>query len=372
MILATTHGPSVLWYLTRGAGAMVLVLLTASVVLGVGEARLWRPAGMSRYAVAATHRTLSLLALVLLALHVGTVLLDPFPRIGILTAAVPFLSSYRPLWLGLGTLASDLLLAVVITSLLRRRLGYRAWRGTHWAAYACWPVAVLHGLGTGSDVKSGWMLALSVACVATVLVTVGLRLLAPGTRPGVRTGGAVALAAFAAGLVAWLPGGPLGHGWARRSGTPASVLAAFSPPPPAVPVAARRAARAVPRPRPVDALGRPFTASAAGQIRTGTSAGGTAVADLTMRLDQPRGVLRVRLGGQALEGGGLQMQRSAVTLGPVGDPGRYQGRVEALQGSRLEALVGTPDGRAVRLSVDLALGENTVTGQVSGTPEVRR
>src|SRR5205085_11050222 len=136
------RGPSALWYATRGTGAVALVLLTVSVVLGIGELRAWRPAGAPGFAVAALHRTVSLLAVALLAAHIVTTLLDPFPHIGLANALLPFQTSYRPLWLGLGTIASDLLLALVVTSLVRRRLGYRAWRGVPWLAYACWPVAV--------------------------------------------------------------------------------------------------------------------------------------------------------------------------------------------------------------------------------------
>ena len=121
---------------------MTLLLLTASVVLGIGEVRAWRPAGTPRFAVAAMHRTVSLLAVALLAVHIVTTLLDPFPPIGAVNAVVPFQTDYRPLWLGLGTVASDLLVALAVTSLVRRRLGYRVWRGLHWLAYACWPVAL--------------------------------------------------------------------------------------------------------------------------------------------------------------------------------------------------------------------------------------
>ena len=89
---------------------------------------------------------------------------------------IPFVSGYRPLWLGLGTLSFDLLVALAVTSLVRRRLGYRAWRAVHWLAYVSWPVAVLHGLGTGSDTKQWWMLALTVVCIVAVLVAVWTRI----------------------------------------------------------------------------------------------------------------------------------------------------------------------------------------------------
>lgn len=360
MILAAAHGPSALWYATRGAGAMTLVLLTGSVVLGIGEVRGWRPSGAPRFAVAELHRWLSVLALALLAVHVVTTLLDPFPPIGVLNAVIPFVTSYRPLWLGLGTLASDLLVALLVTSLLRRRLGYRAWKRVHWLAYGCWPVALLHGLGAGSDTRTTWMLLLTLACVVVVLGALAARLSGADPRFPARGLGAV-LGLAILGLVAFSVQGPLAHGWAARAGTPASVLTAFAP---------RRVVRAAPRPAVVpDALARSFVADVAGPIRSGRGADGTAVVDLEMTLrGGPPGVLRIRLAGAALPGGGLQLRRSAVTLGPPARPGEYQGRVQALQGSRVLALVGSPDHHAVRLAVDLALGDATVTGRVRGTP----
>lgn len=355
---ASAHGPSVLWYVTRGAGAMTLVLLTVSVAFGVAEARLWRPAASSRFAVASVHRAVSLLALTLLTVHVASTLFDPFPRITVLAAVVPFASGYRRLWLGLGTLACDLLLAVTVTSLVRRRLGYRVWRGVHWAAYACWPVAVAHGLGTGSDAASAWMLALTVLCVGAVVIVVAGRLAARGLPARVRVSGALGLTAAVTALAVWLPAGPLGPGWARRAGTPASVLAAFSPRPRA-PAARRAGAHPLPR---------AFSTTFTGRVSKGTSAGGTAVADLSLRLARPDDVLRVRLGGRALDGGGLALRRSAVTLGSTRDPARYRGRVDTLQGSQLTALVATRSGAALRLTVDLSLGADTASGTVQGVP----
>lgn len=360
MIIAAAHGPSALWYATRGAGAMSLVLLTGSVVLGIGEVRRWRPTGAPRFAIAELHRWLSLLALTLLVVHVITTLLDPFPPIGVLNAVVPFVTSYRPLWLGLGTLASDLLLALVLTSLVRRRLGYGVWKRVHWLAYGCWPVALLHGLGAGSDTRTTWMLVLTLVCVAAVLAALAARLRGADARMPVRGLGAGIVAA-SLGLVVWAAQGPLAHGWASRAGTPASVLSAFAP---------RRTVPAAP-PRAVtpDAFARTFVAGVSGAIRSGRSVDGTAVVDLRMTFSGgPPGVLRIRLAGTAVAGGGLQLRRSAVTLGPPGRPGEYQGRVEALQGSSLRALVGAAGHRAVRLTVDLALGAATVSGRVLGTP----
>ena len=116
-----------------------------------------------RFVLDSLHRNVSLLAVAFLLVHILTAVLDSFAPISLTDAIVPFGGSYRPFWLGLGAVAFDLLLAVALTSIVRRRLGYGAWRATHWLAYACWPIALLHGLGTGSDVKSTWLLALNIA-----------------------------------------------------------------------------------------------------------------------------------------------------------------------------------------------------------------
>jgi sulfoxide reductase heme-binding subunit YedZ len=358
----SAHGPSALWYATRGAGATTTVLLTASVVLGIGEERGWRPGGSPRYAIAALHRTISMLALTMLATHVVTTILDPFPRIGVLAAFVPYATSYRPLWMGMGAVAADLLLAVLVTSLVRRRLGYRAWRGVHWAAYACWPIAILHGLGTGSDAKSAWMLALTLGSVAAVVLAVLARVARAGTPSPARMGVTSAATLSVIGFAVWLPQGPLADGWARRAGTPSNVLAAFNPPAPA----GRRAASAT---TASDPFARAFSSAFAGPLREGTSAGGVAVVDLRLRLaGQPDGILRIRLGGSALPGGGLTMDRSAVTLGPPGKPAEYQGKVQYLQDTVLRAKVGSADGRALRLDVNLSVDAGSVRGTVSGRP----
>ena len=214
------------WYLTRSSGAVALLLLSVAVALGVADVQRWASPRWPRFVVDRLHRNASLLALAFLALHVLTSVLDSFAPISLTAAFVPFVSPYRPFWLGLGAVALDLLLAVILTSLLRRRISQRAWRATHWLVYACWPIALLHTLGTGSDVQQGWLQALSGACLVLVLAAVVLRTL-PGWRAIPTRARALALGgatAFAAGLVLWLPSGPLGREWARRSGTPAALL----------------------------------------------------------------------------------------------------------------------------------------------------
>jgi sulfoxide reductase heme-binding subunit YedZ len=215
-----------LWYLTRGTGAAALVLLTLSLTLGVVNVQRFASPRVPRFAIDGWHRTTSLLVCVLLAVHVGTTVLDGYAPIRLVDAFVPFGGTYRPVWLGLGALALDLLIALIVTSLLRARLGLRAWRAVHWLAYACWPVALVHGLGTGSDVRPGWLTWLSLGCTAVVIVAVGVRLADRGTAPRVRAGAGATVAAGVIALAVWLPSGPLAGGWAAKAGTPSSILGA--------------------------------------------------------------------------------------------------------------------------------------------------
>lgn len=155
-----------LWYLARGTGVVSLILLTVVVALGIGS-RSGRPLfGLPRFAVTVVHRNASLLAVVLLLIHVTTLMFDPYAQLRLIDTVLPFAGSYRPLWLGLGTLGFDLVIALVVTSLLRVRMGLRAWRAVHWLAYAAWPVALMHGLGTGTDSGTTWLRAIAGACVA--------------------------------------------------------------------------------------------------------------------------------------------------------------------------------------------------------------
>jgi methionine sulfoxide reductase heme-binding subunit len=223
--LAVGGGPSAYWYLTRSTGAVALLLLTVALALGVADVRRYATTRWPRFVIDGLHRNVSLLAVAFVALHVITSVLDGFAPISLTAAVIPFISSYRPIWLGLGALSFDLLLALIITSLLRGRISHRAWRLTHWTAYACWPIALIHSFGTGSDARGAWLLLLSVACVLIVALAIISRAL-PGYRAHPRLNGAAlgGAAAFALFLVIWLPSGPLAKDWARRAGTPASLL----------------------------------------------------------------------------------------------------------------------------------------------------
>jgi methionine sulfoxide reductase heme-binding subunit len=165
-----------LWALGRGTGVVALVLFTVSLVLGIlarsGRAVPW----LGRFGTSDLHRTAALTGTGLVVAHVGTLCLDPYAQLTLVDAVLPFLGAYRPLWLGLGTLALDLLGVITVISLLRHRLGPRVFKNVHWATYALWPVALLHALGNGTDAGSSWFRALAVVSVGVVVAAGGWRL----------------------------------------------------------------------------------------------------------------------------------------------------------------------------------------------------
>jgi len=221
-IVVTSSTP--LWYTTRATGLVALVLLTISMAFGLlSSVRYQRPT-WPRFVTLGLHRNVSLIALAFTVAHVLTTVLDSFVNIPIQDAFVPFISSYRPLWTGLGAVAFDLMLALIVTSLLRTRMTFRAWQVVHWAAYLCWPVAVLHGLGTGTDTPIRWVVVLTALCVAAVACLTLWRL-GRGwrARPLACATGAVAVIATLVVGIAWLRTGPLAPGWAHRAGTPPVV-----------------------------------------------------------------------------------------------------------------------------------------------------
>lgn len=178
------NGPA-LWYATRAAGLVTLLLLTVGMLLGIITAGRFTSEKWPRFLTVGLHRNVTLLALVFLALHVGTTVLDTYTSIPATAAFLPFASSYKAPWLGLGAVAADLLIAVLGTSLLRGRVGFRTWRLLHWLGYACWPVALAHGLGTGTDRRTLWILAATIGCVVAVASAATWRI-ATASRAGAR------------------------------------------------------------------------------------------------------------------------------------------------------------------------------------------
>lgn len=222
-------GGSTLWFLSRATGIVAFVLLTLTVVLGIATSLRLQTRNLPRFVIEYLHRNVTIIVMVLIAIHVTSVVLDGFAPIGWAAAVIPFSSPYRPIWLSLGALGFDLLLAVAVTSWLRHRVGFRVWRFLHWSAYASWLLVLVHAFGTGSDTHEGWALLIEGGCAAAVVVLLWWRI---GARwddhVGVRAAALTATVVVPLALAGWLLVGPLAPNWSQRAGTPASVLARSS------------------------------------------------------------------------------------------------------------------------------------------------
>jgi len=239
-------------------------------------------------------------------------------------------------WLGLGAASFDLLLAVTITSLLRTHVGHRLWRLVHWLAYLCWPAAVVHSLGTGTDTRQRWVLAVTACCVAAVVAAGAWRLAAgwqqrTGLRAAVAAGAAVALITG----TAWLATGPLKPGWARRAGTPASLLAGSAGSAGSVGSAGPASSASSPGSSAgggsaaANLPAIPFSASLSGHVSQNTDPGsGNAVVRIQTTVSPAgggRAVLAIVITGRAAADGGVSMSASRVTFGPAASPASTAG-----------------------------------------------
>ncbi len=357
IVAAAGAGTRALWYLTRGTGVVSLLLLTGVALLGLAGAMRWASPRWPRFVTQGLHRSLSLLAVAFIAVHVATTVIDGFAPIRWIDAVVPFISAYRAVWLGLGALAFDLYFALIVTSLLRARIGSRTWRAVHWLAYGCWPVAVLHSVGTGSDAGEPWMLVLDALCVGSVLAAVVWR---AGSDPARR----VALQGLAVGaggmasvaLVGWMAVGPLADGWAARAGTPPRLLVAARP----VGTGPTDGVAVTPLVLPASST---FDGSATEQQ---DGAGGVDLEFLGTLSGGSDLMLDIHLHGQVAQSGGLSVQGGRVELGPRDDRARFQGQLGGVSGGRISAHLTDAGGDVVALDAALQVLDTsgTATGQV--------
>jgi sulfoxide reductase heme-binding subunit YedZ len=365
-----------MWYVTRATGIVSLLLLTASVVLGVTEAVRWMSDRWPRFVTAGIHRNISLLATTFIGVHIATAIVDGYAPIGWFDAVLPFHAAYRPIWLGLGTVAFDLLVAITITSLLRKRLGYRSWRVVHWAAYACWPVALVHALGTGTDTKTNWLLGLEFACMAAVVFAVWWRIVVAGTPlADPRQLAAATVSVIGPFLIAaWVFAGPLQPGWARHAGTPAALLGGSTGTAAATgdaPAPASQPSGASPSTsqRP-SALAPSFDAGLSGTLTDpGPDRRGSDTITIDAQLDSGAvGTVHVVLSGQAIDDGGVSLSSGTATVsGSGGDV--YTGSVTALSGNVVDAALQSKSGSPMSLELDLVLQGTSVSGTAHGVAQ---
>jgi sulfoxide reductase heme-binding subunit YedZ len=351
-------GGKTLWYLTRSTGLVALLLLTATVVLGVVASVGWTTERWPRFLSQGVHRNLSLFCVGFVALHVVTTVSDGYVPIGFADAFLPFLTPYRPLWVGLGALAFDLLLVVLVTSALRHRIGYDSWRFIHWLAYLCWPIAMFHSLGSGSDSSLPFTLGLDAACTAAVLAAVAWRVGTGRTfGAGRRVAAAVGAVAVVFAIAVFAVVGPLRPGWSQRAGTSTALLdqlARESAVGSSAVSAGSAGAGTVPT--------APFTYNLTGsQTTSAPDARGQVQDTLSTQLQDPSSTpLTVVLDGTPAQGGGIAMTSGSVVFGT------YRGTVTSLDGDTVVAAVSAPGLETLNLSLQ-ANSSGALSGTVTGT-----
>jgi methionine sulfoxide reductase heme-binding subunit len=205
-----------IWYAARASGVAAYVVLSVVVSFGLAlggkaQSRRW-----PRFSVEDVHRFGGLLVGSLIGVHVLAIAVDSFLPFSLSQLLVPFTSSYRPLWTGLGIAAAELLLALAITNRYRRRLPHRFWRTAHYLNFAVWAFASLHGLMAGTDRGAPWLAILYGLSVASVLMLLLWRFGSSVRAPRIATAGAMTAVALPLLII-----GPLRHSpprWNAASG----------------------------------------------------------------------------------------------------------------------------------------------------------
>ena len=353
-----TNWNAITWETARAAGLASYALLTTTVAMGLVLGSRFQSKRWPRRVTNELHGYVSLLALVFIGVHVLAIAIDPFTHFGLAGVLIPFVSHYRPLWTALGIVTLYLLAAVWVTTALRTRIGHRLWRRIHLLAFVIYAAGTLHGLGSGSDTRTVWALALYTASVTIVGSLVAARLLVPAGREARPRAAAVAGLGLVA-AVAWTITGPLDGHWGKHARGAVARTAVASP---------TAAAKALPRAAVVAAVvDPPFTARFAGRL---TVEPVDRAGRVTVRIDgaltgATNDHLEILLHGIPLDDGGVVMEQSRVRMGAR--TALYNGRITALRGTRLVAMLRSRQQR-LRLAVDLRFSsDGTVLGNVRGT-----
>ncbi len=361
MILLAVTAPSPLWYISRGAGFVGLALLGAIAVLGLMTASQTRlSARLPRFITVETHRSLSLLAVVVLSIHIITAMMDPFVPITLLDVFVPFVSTYRPLWIGFGAIAIDIGIAVLVTSLIRIKMKQRTWKIVHLLAYIAFFASIVHGLGTGSDSRFLLGKVFYLVVGAAFLITAWIRILdktEAGSSKRILFGALAVIAPLS--VVGFSVIGPFKTNWAKRAN--AGISGVFSQSTVTTPIALTKNLNAL------SSVSIPsnFTSNWSGSI---TESAQNSQGELALRLMGPLGSLKgydlvVTLVGVPADQG-LSMSSSIVEVVSKSGNVAYNGQVTSLNNGAIGFSIKDNSGQSVTLSASVNAGQTSFTGQV--------
>jgi predicted ferric reductase len=179
----------VVWEMIRASGLVAFILVSTSVFLGIAVKTRTLDKLMLRALVFEAHRTLSLLAVAFVVLHVLLLLANRHVSFTLAAVLLPFASSWRPVAVALGTFSLYLTAALVASFYVRRFIGHKTWRLMHYLSFVVWVMALTHGIMAGSDVSTTWVQFLYLAAGCAIGFMLILRLLSPSkTRPATESG----------------------------------------------------------------------------------------------------------------------------------------------------------------------------------------
>lgn len=353
LALVNPRAVTVYWYVVRGSGFVLYLLLSLSVILGLLMALRCRSDAWPRVITEELHRYILLVAGIFLVIHVGTTLLDSFIHLSIGQVLIPFTSTYRTIWMSAGIVSMYLAAALFLSIYTRRFIGYKAWRTMHYAGSFAWILALTHSVTSGSDTRTPWALGIygGTALIVTLLLAVrfGGLPVPLGQRGPLRPKVLWSLSgAFLLGTLL-IESGPLASHWASRAGgTPA--LAAVPP----------IATASLPPVSFTDALAGSYTQETPGSLQQGT-----ALLHLRLRGNGSYPVtLSYGLLLQPMEGG-AQFVRGVFSLSPSSLAWNCSGPVTFHAPDLLASSCSPPGRSSMRLSVRFRLdGAGRVTGQI--------
>jgi len=344
------------WDIARIGGFTAYGLTLASVVIGLVLSMKVKSPRFPRFVTNELHRFVTLLAVVFMVVHGIAVALDPFIKLGPVELLVPFASHYRPVWMALGITGGYLLLAVYLSERIRSRIGYSWWRRLHTLAFVVYLFATIHGLGTGTDSRTPWAIALYAGGALVVGGLLVYRLWPTGAvgrlRPTVLLGSALAIVAVSA----WAWRGPLAPGWAAAAGGAATTKL------PAAAEVAGAVARPVSTP---ERITLPFQAALQGTVTQTKTDGGTLVIDATLN-----GAVAGRLRASIPLARDDAPAPLTLTVDPSG--ATCVGTLTSARDGRLGGSCSMADGRVLAISMRVGVDDSGAldgTIQVSGAGE---
>jgi len=345
------------WDIARIGGFTTYGLMLASVLIGLALSMRVRSIRYPRFVTNELHRFVTLLAVVFAMIHGIAVAVDPYIKLSPVELLIPFASHYRPVWMALGVVAGYLLLAVYLSERIRPRIGYAWWRRFHSLAFVVYLLATVHGLGTGTDSRTPWAIALYVGGAIAVGSLLVYRLWPTGPvgrlRPAVLIGSAIAIVVVGT----WAYRGPLAPGWATAAGGTVTRV-------PATAAVAHPTPTAVPTPAVAQII-LPLQATLNGTVTQTQANGGTIVIDAKMS-----GTVTGRLQASIPVNDGSAPAPLTLTVDPSG--ATCTGTLTSAQGGRLGGSCTLPDGRVLAISMRVGLDQSGAlvgTVLVSGAAE---